>query len=144
VAEAAQREGGAAGWAAAAWAEKVYRARPEAWRQLINARIASVAAVSAGTGLPLSMPQGWAAPGYRDGPLVDRGWIKEVCENALISAAGTGRWALLATCGCCGPQFAGFWRDAAWHRSMATLIRRSAIQPVLHDTRLVRRMRGSG
>jgi len=59
---------------------------------------------------------------YKDFPLLDWGWIKELCEHGVRTACGTHQWSAMGTSNFCGPQFHGMWWDVAWHRRMTELI----------------------
>ena len=62
---------------------------------------------------------------YKDWPLLDWDWIKELCETGVTEAASTGRWKAIATSNFCGPQFVGMWRDIPWHKRLTTVIHNS-------------------
>jgi hypothetical protein len=73
-------------------AEALYRSRPE---QVIN---------------------------YKDWPLLDWGWVKELCEHGVRQASASGRWVAVATSTFCGPQFVGMWRHVDWHSRLTDVI----------------------
>jgi hypothetical protein len=75
------------------------------------------------SGKPLITTECWSLVDYKDWPLLKWDWIKDLCETGVRTAAGTGRWAAMATSNFCGPQFRGMWRDAGWHRRMTQVIR---------------------
>ncbi len=77
------------------------------------------------TGLPLITTECWDVGDYKDWPLLDWGWVKELCALGTETAAATGRWAAIATSNFCGPPFRGMWRDVAWHRSLTDIIKSS-------------------
>ena len=60
---------------------------------------------------------------YKDWPLLDWGWVKELCELGVERALPTGRWSAVATSNFCGPQFRGMWRDVAWHQRLTAQIK---------------------
>jgi hypothetical protein len=68
---------------------------------------------------------GWGVVDYKDWPLLDWGWVKELCAVGVETAAATGQWVCLATSNFCGPQFVGMWRDVAWHRAQTERIHRA-------------------
>jgi hypothetical protein len=77
--------------------------------------------------LPLATTECWSPINYRDWPMLDWGWVREVCEHGLDRALATGRWKALATSNFCGPQFRGMWRDIDWHRRLTSAIGKAAI-----------------
>ncbi len=42
---------------------------------------------------------------YKDFPLLEWGWIKELCEHGVRTACGTHQWSAMGTSNFCGPQF---------------------------------------
>jgi hypothetical protein len=64
---------------------------------------------------------------YKDWPLLNWGWIKELCEAGVRRAAATGRWSAMATSNFCGPQFVGIWRDVDWHRRLTDVIHQAKL-----------------
>lgn len=123
-----------------AHAERLYRARPQHWQDLLTSRIASLAEASRRTGLPLGTTECWAIIDYKDWPGLPWDWVKELCALGTETAAATGRWAFIATSNFCGPQFAGMWRDVAWHQRLTACIRQAAIARDLCATKLAQRL----
>lgn len=103
----------------------LYAADPDRWRQLLTAKIAGLADWSRATGLPLVTTECWAIINWKDGPGLEWGWLKEVCEHGVRAAIATGQWVGLATSNFCGPQFRGMWGDVAWHRALTDQIKGS-------------------
>lgn len=124
----------------AANSDRVYGGRPEYWQGLLQKRIASLAAASRRTGLPMATSECWGIINYKDWPGLDWGWIKELCAVGTITAAETGRWAYIATSNFCGPQFVGMWRDAAWHQRLTRRIKTAPVDADLRETKLVQRL----
>ena len=116
-----------AGYPAMQRAEAEYRKSPEHWRGFLDAAIDAAASWSRITGLPLATTECWGPINYRDWPMLDWGWVREVCEHGLDRALATGRWKALATSNFCGPQFRGMWRDIDWHRRLTSAIGKAAI-----------------
>ncbi len=112
-----------AGYPAMQRAEAEYRQAPGHWRGFLEAAIDAAATWSQTTGLPLVTTECWGPINYRDWPMLDWGWVKEVCEHGVGRALMTGRWKALATSNFCGPQFRGMWRDIDWHRRLTTAIK---------------------
>lgn len=108
-------------------AEAVYRERPDHWRAGLDAAIDQVAAASSALDLPLVTTECWGPVDYKDWPLLSWDWVQELCERGTLRAAATGRWAAIATSNFCGPQFAGMWRDPAWHRRLTEAIHTAAL-----------------
>ena len=123
----------------AANADRVYGERAEYWQGLLTKRIASLAAASRRTGLPMATSECWGIINYKDWPGLDWGWVKELCALGTVTAASTGRWAYIATSNFCGPQFVGMWRDIAWHQRLTQRIKTARLDADLRDTKLVQR-----
>ncbi|MDQ5980637.1 MAG: hypothetical protein QG602_3614 [Verrucomicrobiota bacterium] len=130
--------------AVAAKGEATYRARPGYWQEVLRDRVRRVAAGLRPHRLPLMTTECWGVVDYRDWPLLDWNWVKELCEIGVETAAATGQWAAIATSNFAGPQFHGMWRDVAWHQRLNAQIRRAAVLPELHGSKLVRRLQGVG
>jgi hypothetical protein len=77
-------------------------------------------------GLPLVTTECRAIVNYKDWPLLDWGWVKELCAHGVEEAVKTGRWTGIATSNFCGPQFTGMWRDVEWHQRLTKRIRESS------------------
>lgn len=107
--------------------ERLYRSREEHWRTALLQGIQQLAAWSRASGLPLMTTECWGVVDYKDWPLLDWGWVRELCELGTGAAADTGRWAAIATSNFCGPQFEGMWRDAAWHRRLTDRIHKASL-----------------
>ncbi len=118
-------------------AEQLYRKDEQGWQRALAQLIGKLAEWGDQTGKPLVTSECWAMVNYRDWPLLDWGWVKELCAFGVVEAVKTGRWAGLATSNFCGPQFVGMWRDKAWHQNLTRLIR-SAPAPRLLPTARIR------
>ncbi|MCC6239859.1 MAG: cellulase [Phycisphaerales bacterium] len=108
-------------------AEPLYRSDPTYWQNLLQQSIESYADWSNRVKLPLITTECWGVVDYKDWPLLNWDWVKELCELGVRTAAATGRWAAIATSNFCGPQFVGMWRDIDWHRRLTDLIHESAL-----------------
>lgn len=104
--------------------ERLYRADPGHWQAALRAGIHAAADWARHAGKPLVTTECWGVINYKDGPLLDWGWVKELNEHGVTEAVATGAWTAMATSTFCGPQFVGMWRDVAWHRRLTDLIRR--------------------
>lgn len=103
-------------------AKRVYMEKRDHWDRELVERIAMCAEWSRTSGKPLITTECWSLVDYKDWPLLEWDWLKQLCELGVRTAAATGRWVAIATSNFCGPQFAGMWRDADWHRRMTNLI----------------------
>ncbi|MDR1304208.1 MAG: hypothetical protein LBK76_03185 [Verrucomicrobiales bacterium] len=108
-------------------AEPLYRSNPRYWQAHLQNLIHWHADRSRASGHPLITTECWGIVDYKDWPLLDWGWVKELCALGTETAAATGRWAAIATSNFCGPQFRGMWRDVAWHRRLTDLIHRAEL-----------------
>jgi hypothetical protein len=106
---------------------ETYRDGKEKYDNALLGEIDNVAAWSRASGKPLVTTECWGVVDYKDWPLLEWGWVKDLCELGVTHAASTGRWIGMATSNFCGPQFVGMWRDIAWHRRLTDLIKSSAI-----------------
>lgn len=105
----------------------MYEASPNFWKSKLKERIQLSADWSRRASLPLITTECWGVVDYKDWPLLPWGWVKDLCETGVRSAASTGRWVSIATSNFCGPQFAGMWRDVSWHRKLTNLIHSSPV-----------------
>lgn len=121
-------------------AQAAYRARPDYWTDLLRRRIRNLADQSRRTRKPLITTECWAVVDYKDWPMLDWSWIKDLCRVGTTTASATGRWAAVATSNFCGPQFQGMWRDVAWHRELTSIIRSGPMEADLRTGRLWRRL----
>lgn len=117
-------------------AESTYRQRPEYWQALLTAKIDRIASVSKKLRKPLATTECWGLVDYKDWPLLNWDWIKELCELGVRRAAGTGQWMAIATSNFCGPQFQGMWPDVQWHKRLTKIIRESPLDQDLINERL--------
>lgn len=78
-------------------AEALYRSRPEHWKKALNTGIEAAAEWSRHAEKPLITTEGWGVINYKDWPLLDWGWVKELCEHGVRQAAASGRWVAMAT-----------------------------------------------
>jgi hypothetical protein len=103
-------------------AKPVYFSKRDYWDSKLRDRINMAAEWSRTSGRPLITTECWALVDYKDWPLLEWSWIKDLCELGVRTAAATGRWVSMATSNFCGPQFAGMWRDIAWHKRLTDVI----------------------
>ena len=110
-------------------AERVYRERPDYWQAGLIESIDFYADISRRSGLALVTTECWGIVDYKDWPLLDWGWVKDLCALGTEKAAEHRRWAAIATSNFCGPQFNGMWRDVAWHQRLTRIIKSSVLDP---------------
>lgn len=120
--------------------EKVYRENIDYWKQGLTGQIRMAASWSGQENQPLITTECWGVVDYKDWPLLDWGYVKELCALGTAEAAKTGRWLAISTSNFCGPQFVGMWRDRAWHRELTDLIHRSPVSKELSGSLLAARM----
>ncbi|WP_148252852.1 cellulase-like family protein [Aidingimonas lacisalsi] len=109
-------------------AEATYRTDPAHWKSRLKEGIDLLAEWSRHVDKPLITTEGWALIPYKDWPLLDWDWVKELCAFGVQEASETGRWIALSTSHFCGPQFVGMWRDVEWHRRLTDLIHEGDIK----------------
>jgi len=108
--------------------KKVYLSNPDHWKEGLVSGIQTIAKWSRATRKPLITTECWAVVDYKDWPLLEWDWVKQLCELGVRTASATGRWVAMATSNFCGPQFAGMWRDIAWHQRLTDAIHRGSIE----------------
>jgi hypothetical protein len=111
-------------------AKPLYFSNPDYWKSKLRERIQLGAEWSRISGKPLITTECWSLVDYKDWPLLEWEWLKELCELGVRSASATGRWLAMATSNFCGPQFAGMWRDVEWHKRLTDLIHSSTVRPL--------------
>ena len=104
-------------------AEKLYKAKPLYWQKLLTDKIKLTGEVAKKVGRPLVTTECWGIVDYKDWPLLNWDWVKELCALGTVTAAQTGMWVGIATSNFCGPQFVGMWRDVKWHQEMTAIIK---------------------
>lgn len=108
-------------------AEKLYREKPLYWQKLLTDKIELTGKIAKKTGRPLITTECWGIVDYKDWPLLNWDWVKELCAIGTVAAAQTGMWAGIATSNFCGPQFVGMWRDVKWHQELTAIIRSAVL-----------------
>ncbi|MDZ7638076.1 MAG: cellulase-like family protein [Bryobacterales bacterium] len=111
-------------------AEALYRSKPEYWNGKLADGVRWAADWSRAAKKPLITTECWGVVDYKDWPLLNWNWVKDLCETGVRAAASTGCWAAIATSNFCGPQFTGMWRDIEWHRRMTKLIHEAKLPPL--------------
>lgn len=121
-------------------AEPLYRSKPAYWQSLLRQHIMRTADSLKPHKQPLMTTECWGVVDFKDWPLLNWEWVKDLCRIGVETAAGTGQWLAIASSNFCGPQFKGMWRDIEWHHAVTNLIKNSPILPELRDTKLGRRL----
>lgn len=121
--------------------KEVYEKRKQYWQEGLKEQIGLAAQWSRQEGLPLITTECWGLVDFKDHPLLDWGYVKELCALGTRTAAGTGRWLAMATSNFCGPQFTGMWRDAQWHRQLTDAIHRAPVSGEIRGSLLASRMK---
>lgn len=103
-------------------AERHYRRSPRAWLASLESAIDHAAARAAEDGVQLLTTEGWAIVGWKDGPGLDWGWIREIADAAVDAALRHPQWVALCSSNFCGPQYPGMWSDVEWHRRITDRI----------------------
>ena len=124
--------------------KRVYEERKDYWQEGLARQINLAAAWSEKLGTGLITTECWGIVDFKDWPLLDWEFVKELCALGTATAAATGRWLAMATSNFCGPQFVGMWRDREWHRKLTGLIHQSKIAPDLINSPLVKRLTATG
>jgi len=121
--------------------ERVYQERKEHWQQGLSEQIRLAADWSRQSGQGLITTECWGVVDFKDGPLLNWDYVKELCALGTEEAARTGRWLAISTSNFCGPQFVGMWRDISWHMRLTDLIHQAPLEADLQDSLLATRMR---
>ncbi len=120
--------------------EKVYRQRPEHWRNILIEGIQLVAKSARAANQPLITTECWGLVDFKDWPLLKWDIVKELCELGVTTAAATGQWIAMATSNFCGPQFRGMWRDVAWHQRLTAIIKRAPVNNNILQSSIIKRL----
>lgn len=108
-------------------AKPLYLSKPDYWKSKLRDEIHLAEQWSRASSKPLITTECWGLVDYKDWPLLEWDWIKELCEIGVRTAAGTGRWVAMATSNFCGPQFVGMWRDKDWHKRLTSAIHSASV-----------------
>lgn len=120
--------------------KRVYEERKQYWKDGLTRQIELAGQWSESLNRSLITTECWGVVDYKDLPLLDWGYVKELCALGTESAADTGRWLAIATSNFCGPQFVGMWRDVDWHRRLTGVIHTAHVDENLKSSLLARRM----
>jgi hypothetical protein len=121
-------------------AETAYIKRKQYWKDGLTSQVKIAAEWSRITQQPIITTECWGVVDYKDWPLLQWDWVKELCAIGTTEAANTGRWLAISTSNFCGPQFRGMWRDIEWHRKLTDIIHKSSVDSELEESLLAKRM----
>ena len=111
----------------ALYAEEEYRGNKEKYVAALLKGIDDLAGWAKRSKKPLITTECWAITDYKDGPLLNWGWVLELNRIGVEAAIATGCFAAVATSNFCGPQFAGMWREKLWHKDLTEKIKNSSM-----------------
>ncbi|MCF8224688.1 MAG: cellulase [Bacteroidales bacterium] len=120
--------------------KRVYDSKKDYWNNGLKEQIYYAAKWSEVSKQPLITTECWGVVNFRDWPMLDWGYIKELCAVGTEEAAKTGRWLAIGTSNFCGPQFVGMWRDIKWHQQLTRMIHESTLADDLRGSLLAKRM----
>ena len=120
--------------------KRVYEERKDYWQKGLRDQVRLAADWSRKTEQGLITTECWGVVDFKDWPLLDWDYVKELCAIGTEEAAKTGRWLAISTSNFCGPQFVGMWRDVEWHRRLTDIIHAAPVEKELQDSLLARRM----
>ncbi len=121
--------------------ERVYQEKKDYWQKILTDKIYTIARNANKINQPLITTECWGVVDYKDWPLLDWDWVKELCALGTETAAQTGQWIAIATSNFCGPQFVGMWRDIEWHLNLTEIIKTSVFKGSLEKNKLVKRIK---
>jgi hypothetical protein len=121
-------------------AKPLYDSKPQYWQEQLIMQVRWLALNASKINMPLITTECWSLVDYKDWPLLQWEWIKELCAIGATTAASTGQWIAIASSNFCGPQFAGMWRDVEWHRQLTNKIKSSEISKELLNEKIRKRL----
>jgi len=121
-------------------AENLYREKPEYWQKLLTDKIDLLAWSAKKANRTLVTTECWGIVDYKDWPLLNWEWVKELCEIGTKRAAASGQWVGIATSNFCAPQFVGMWRDVAWHKRLTKIIKSAEVDERCVNEKLRKRL----
>lgn len=120
--------------------ETLYRSNTAYWNSILTHYIHQLAADAKAANKPLITTECWGVVNYKDYPMLNWDWVKDLCVLGVTTAAATGQWVAVATSNFCGPPFKGMWQDVAWHQKTTSIIKNSEIAGDLKMNKIVRRL----
>lgn len=120
--------------------KRIYEEKKDHWQKGLREQIEYAARWSEMSGQALVTTECWGVVDYKDMPLLEWDYVKELCALGTLEAAKTGRWLAISTSNFCGPQFVGMWRDKEWHRKLTSAIHNAPLGEDLAGSLLAGRM----
>jgi hypothetical protein len=121
-------------------AEPLYRSKPEYWNNILTSCIKQFAQDAKSVNMPLISTECWSLVFFKDYPMLNWNWIKDLCELGVVTSASTGQWVAIATSNFCGPQFKGMWNDVEWHQRLTAIIKNAPISEELKNKKILNRL----
>lgn len=121
-------------------AETLYWGDKAHWDAILVNSIKQFATDAKAAGVPLMTTECWSVVNYKDYPMLNWNWVKDLCALGVTTAAATGQWIAIATSNFCGPQFAGMWGDVAWHQRLTKLIKSAPVNKTIQDSKISKRI----
>jgi hypothetical protein len=121
-------------------AESLYNSDKEYYQNSLKEGIRHIIDLSKSSNLPVITTECWGIVDYKDFPMLNWGWVKELCNIGVENATKSGRWVAIATSNFCGPQFKGMWNDIAYHTKLTSMIKSSTFDPSFNDLKIVKRL----
>ncbi len=90
---------------------------------------------------PIITTECWSIVDYKDYPMLNWNWIKDLCELGVTTAAGIGQGVAIATSNFCGPQFVGMWNNVEWHKRLTDIIKNATISEELKTKKIINRLK---
>ncbi|WP_395344853.1 cellulase-like family protein [Ningiella sp. W23] len=121
-------------------ARRMYLEKKDYWDAGLRSMIQDAAQVAQSKQLPLITTECWGPVDYKDWPMLEWDWVKELCSIGTIEASKSAQWLAIATSNFCGPQFKGMWRDIQWHQTHTDIIKTGKINPDFKDKLIHQRL----
>ncbi len=121
-------------------AESLYNSDKEYYQNSLKEGIQHIIDLSKRSNLPVITTECWGIVDYKDFPMLNWGWVKDLCTIGVENATKSGRWVAIATSNFCGPQFKGMWNDIAYHRKLTSMIKSSTFDQSFNDLKIVKRL----
>jgi hypothetical protein len=121
-------------------AETLYRENKAHWDDILVNSINQLANDSRAARIPLITTECWSMVNYKDYPMLNWNWIKDLCALGVETAAATKQWVAMATSNFCGPQFTGMWQEVAWHQQLTGIIKTAAVNDSIANSAIAKRI----
>ncbi len=120
--------------------ELLYKGNKLYWNNILTSSINQLASDAKAANKPLITTECWSVVNYKDYPMLNWDWVKDICALGVTTAAATGQWVAIGTSNFCGPQFKGMWNDIAWHKWLTSLIKNSPVSGALKTKKIISRL----